>query len=53
MCWWAARDELELQMAVGTMLRRLPRLELAVPRQEISFDNTRLFRSVTSLPVTW
>lgn len=44
---------LELQIALATVLRRLPRLRLAVPFEEIRFRGEMLVYGVHELPVTW
>ncbi|MFJ5228676.1 cytochrome P450 [Kitasatospora sp. NPDC088391] len=44
---------LELEIALETLLRRLPGLRLAVPFEEIRFRNEMLIYGVQSLPVTW
>ncbi|WP_316527435.1 cytochrome P450 [Kitasatospora brasiliensis] len=44
---------LELQIALGTILRRLPELRLAVPFEDISFRGEMLVYGVHALPVTW
>ncbi|MFJ1756166.1 cytochrome P450 [Kitasatospora sp. NPDC088134] len=44
---------LELEIALETLLRRLPGLRLAVPFEEIRFRSEMLIYGVQSLPVTW
>ncbi|MFE4519403.1 cytochrome P450 [Kitasatospora sp. NPDC056783] len=44
---------LELQIAVATVLRRLPGLRLAVPFEEIRFRGEMLVYGVHGLPVAW
>ncbi|SCE09116.1 cytochrome P450 [Streptomyces sp. DvalAA-19] len=43
----------ELQIALPTLLRRLPGLRLAVPLEEISFRNDMSIYGVHELPLTW
>lgn len=44
---------LQLEIVLGTVLRRMPGLRLAVPFEELPFkDDTNLYR-LYSLPVTW
>ncbi|MGW3040191.1 cytochrome P450 [Kitasatospora sp. NPDC001159] len=44
---------LELQIALNTILRRLPELRLAVPFEEIRFRGEMLVYGVHELPVAW
>ncbi|MGW0711422.1 hypothetical protein ACWD4G_36625 [Streptomyces sp. NPDC002643] len=43
----------ELQIALPTLLRRLPELRLAVPAEELSFRNDMSVYGLYALPVTW
>ncbi|MEU9113658.1 cytochrome P450 [Streptomyces sp. NPDC048483] len=43
----------ELQIAIETLLRRLPDLRLALPFEEISFRHDMGIYGVHALPVTW
>ncbi|MEU5300693.1 cytochrome P450 [Streptomyces noursei] len=43
----------ELQIAVETLLRRLPDLRLAVPYEEIPFRDDMAIYGVHSLPIAW
>ncbi|SEH03617.1 hypothetical protein SAMN05444920_14031 [Nonomuraea solani] len=43
----------ELEIALPTLLRRLPNLRLAVPREEIRFRHDMSIYGVHELPVTW
>jgi cytochrome P450 RapN len=52
-CLGAPLARLELRMAVGTLVRRLPGLRLAVPADEVPWRADRLVRGVRALPVTW
>jgi hypothetical protein len=51
-CPGAALARAELQVALGTLLARLPGLRLAVDEAELSWIPAVLGRGVTSLPVT-
>ncbi len=52
-CLGAALARMELQEALGALLRRLPGLRVAVPESELSFKPGLVVRSLESLPVTW
>lgn len=43
----------ELQIALSTLLRRLPQLRLAVPFEEVAFRNETLIYGLKQLPVAW
>ncbi|MDH6122747.1 cytochrome P450 [Kitasatospora sp. GAS204B] len=43
----------ELQIALSTLLRRLPQLRLAVPFEEVAFRNETLIYGLKELPVAW
>jgi len=52
-CLGAPLARLELQLAVGTLVRRLPGLRLAVPADDVAWRVDRLVRGVRELPVAW
>ncbi|GHG83283.1 cytochrome P450 [Streptomyces griseocarneus] len=52
-CLGAQLARLELQVALGTLVRRLPSLRLAVPADEVTWKANRMMRGVEALPVTW
>jgi cytochrome P450 len=52
-CLGAPLARLEAEIALGTLLRRLPGLRLAVPEQELRWRPVPLFRSLVALPVAW
>ncbi|WP_406065365.1 cytochrome P450 [Streptomyces sp. NBC_01077] len=43
----------EMEIALGTLLRRLPGLRLAVPAEEIPFKPGDTIQGMLELPVTW
>lgn len=43
----------ELQIALATLARRLPELQLAVPPEELRFRNAQEIYCIEELPVTW
>jgi cytochrome P450 len=43
----------ELQVALSTLVRRLPRLKLAVTAQELNFRNEQEIYGISELPVAW
>jgi cytochrome P450 len=43
----------ELQIALGTILRRLPGLRLGIPFEELDFRDEMLVYGVSTLPVVW
>ena len=52
-CVGAELGRMELRVALPVLLRRLPRLQLAVPAEEIEFRMLSLIHGVRALPVTW
>jgi cytochrome P450 len=52
-CLGAPLARLETEIALTTLLRRLPGLRLAVPVEELCWRPVPLFRSLASLPVAW
>jgi cytochrome P450 len=52
-CLGAPLARLEAEVALTTLLRRLPGLRLAAPVEELSWRPVPLFRSLASLPVAW
>jgi hypothetical protein len=51
--WFVTRARLEAEIAIGTLLRRLPGLRLAIPEEELRWRPVPLFRSLVELPVAW
>jgi cytochrome P450 len=52
-CLGAPLARMELQVALATLVHRLPGLRLAVPAAEIPWRADRLVRGVRALPVAW
>lgn len=52
-CLGAPLARLEAEIALGTLLRRLPGLRLAVGEDELRWRPVPLFRSLVALPVAW
>ncbi len=43
----------EMQVALSTLVRRLPDLRLAVPEEDLRFQNEQEIYGIEELPVTW
>lgn len=52
-CLGAQLARVELQVAVGSLVRRLPELRFAVPVEQVPFKSGRLVRGLQTLPVAW
>ena len=52
-CLGAQLARMELQVALATLLARLPGLALAVPDDELEWKSGLLVRGLRSMPVTW
>ncbi|CAN5465981.1 cytochrome P450 [soil metagenome] len=52
-CLGANLARAEMNVAFTTLVRRLPSLALAVPVDQLVFQNTKEIYGVTELPVTW
>jgi cytochrome P450 len=52
-CLGAPLARLELQMALTTLLARLPGLRLAVDVEELTWKSGGLVRGLAALPVAW
>ena len=52
-CLGAPLARLELQVALETLLRRLPTLRLAIPEQEVQYHDGFVIRGLSALPVLW
>ncbi|SCG58865.1 cytochrome P450 [Micromonospora halophytica] len=52
-CLGQSLARITMEIALGTLIRRLPGLRLAVPAEEVPFHPTASFEVITELPVTW
>lgn len=52
-CIGAPLALMEIQVAIGTMLRRFPQLRLAVPAEEVRWNQESIWRYPHELPVAW
>ncbi|GAB3155237.1 cytochrome P450 [Micromonospora sonneratiae] len=52
-CVGAQLARMELQVALGSLVDRLPGLRLAVPEPELAWKSGLLVRGLSALPVTW
>ncbi|MEV8456565.1 cytochrome P450 [Streptomyces sp. NPDC052095] len=52
-CLGAPLAATELEIAIGTLLKRFPALKLAAPAEEIRWNRTSIWRYPLELPVTW
>ncbi|AHH94990.1 cytochrome P450 [Kutzneria viridogrisea] len=52
-CLGAQLARVELQVAVGSLLKRMPDLRFAVPAEQVPFKHGRLVRGLRSMPVAW
>jgi cytochrome P450 len=52
-CLGGQLARVELQVALGTLLRRLPDVRLAVAESDLDWRTGRIFRGLAALPVTW
>jgi cytochrome P450 len=52
-CLGAPLARLEAEIALATLLRRLPGLRLAISQDELRWRPVPLFRSLVALPVAW
>jgi hypothetical protein len=50
---WQGRPRVEMQIALSTLIRRLPGLQLAVPADELRFQNKQEIYGIEELPITW
>ncbi|MGW1161167.1 cytochrome P450 [Streptomyces sp. NPDC002513] len=52
-CTGAQLARVELQVAIGTLFRRLPGLQLAVEAGKVPWKQGRLLRGIKELPIAW
>ena len=44
---------LQIKLTLEALIKRFPNLQLAIPAEEVEFDNASFMRSVKSLPLKW
>lgn len=52
-CLGAALGKIQVELSIGTLLRRLPDLRLAIPIDEIPWRHDRMNGGIASFPVHW
>ncbi|WP_190816035.1 cytochrome P450 [Saccharopolyspora pogona] len=52
-CIGAQLARMELQVAIGTLIKRFPQLSFAVPVDEVVWKRGRMTRGPEALPITW
>ncbi|MFB4274449.1 cytochrome P450 [Nonomuraea sp. MTCD27] len=52
-CLGANLARLEMRLAIGSLVRRLPGLSLAVPVEELTWNPNTMIRTLSAMPVTW
>ncbi len=52
-CLGANLARMELQVALGTILSRLPRLRIAEPEDSLTWHDGTMMRGLAAFPVTW
>ncbi|MFC5827943.1 cytochrome P450 [Nonomuraea insulae] len=52
-CLGANLARLEMRVAIGSLVRRLPGLSLAVPVDELAWNPNTMIRTLSAMPVTW
>jgi cytochrome P450 len=52
-CLGANLARMELQVALGTILSRLPGLCFAVPEESLTWHDNTIMRGLAALPITW
>jgi cytochrome P450 len=52
-CLGANLARMELQVALGTILSRLPRLRIAVPEDSLTWHEGTMMRGLAAFPVAW
>jgi cytochrome P450 len=52
-CLGAHLARMELQVALGTILSRLPGLRIAVPEESLVWNSGTIMRGLTAFPVAW
>jgi cytochrome P450 len=44
---------LQIRLTIESLIRRFPHLQLAIPEEQVEFDDSSFMRSVEALPLTW
>ncbi|MCZ4314836.1 cytochrome P450 [Comamonadaceae bacterium G21597-S1] len=52
-CLGQVLAQVEIEMALATVLRRIPSLRLAVPLEELEFLDERVVYGMRAMPITW
>lgn len=52
-CLGAPLARMELQVAIATLIRRLPTMRLTVPMQDLEWKSHLMSRALRALPITW
>jgi cytochrome P450 len=52
-CLGANLARMELQVALGTILSRLPRLRIAVPEDSLTWNSSTIMRGLAAFPIAW
>jgi len=52
-CLGAPLARLEGKIAIGTLIQRIPNLQLAVPVSDLEYRTSTIVRGLVKLPVTW
>lgn len=52
-CVGAPLARMEGQIAINTLIQRLPNLRLAVPVEELQWSNAVVIRGMKHMPVAW
>ncbi|MBQ6641594.1 MAG: cytochrome P450 [Saccharopolyspora sp.] len=52
-CLGAALARMEIQVVLDLLVRRLPRLRLAIPAEDVEWRSDLLLRTIRRLPVAW
>jgi cytochrome P450 len=52
-CLGANLARMELQVSLGTIVSRLPRLRIAVPEESLTWHDGTIMRGLAAFPITW
>jgi cytochrome P450 len=53
LCMGQHLARMQVRLAVETLLRRFPKLQLAIPASEVAWEKASFMRAVQSLPLKW